>query len=528
MVFSLDTTIVNVSGGGGGGWIMLQDVTPTGAGAVGEKVYQTAENDILLTCQGDTFDLDILVHASGPRVKVNSTFQDLPQIAGQSHYSGVISITVPGTGNITARQVLPDSSEGATSECLFTHQVAPSILTCVFTGGYPGSQTQLKAGDSFQITGTTDAAANLVEIQDSGACSFSQVAMAGTNFTVTGTIANRGTSTQDLAARLRVRSAALAWGPTFDTDSTGSVDGVNKVKLNNTFPTATIGAITYPGAQGALKGAETATIGMTTNDLDSISYTSPNSDLSITNPATDEVTKTVQRIAGSYNVSTVNFQVQATRTANAAVTTNTVVVKIANVAAVITVAEPAARLRSGGNDGTTIQNHTITITSDQELLNAPAMSIGVGGGTLIGSWAGGSSVWTRTLQVHDDDVKGVYAWTSLSATNLAGTVTSAITGDGNYTLGGFVQRDLTFAAFSQTTALNVEAITYTKLQAGTFSSTGQPATRNVSQGDTSNLIDTYTVTALATNPTSIFWNDVAAAGANSGGTAQLLLLEEVI
>jgi hypothetical protein len=516
------------AGGGGGGWIAIQDIAPTAGGAVGSKVFQTASNDVLLSCQGDTLNLDVTVQASGPRVRVGGALFDLPLISGESHYRDTVSITVAGSGNVTATQILPSGSNGASMSTAYTYQTGPTVLTCTFTGGYPGSQTELKAGDTYQITGTTDAAATSILIADFGAFDAAEISVSGTAFTITGTIADRGTTTQDLPARVSAKNSSGSVGPTFDTDSAGTTDGVHRVKLNNTYPTATIGLITYPGIQQALKASEIATVVMTTANLTSILYTSPTGELLITGPTIDATPKTVQRTAGSYNDSTPNFQVQATRGANAAVTTNSVVVAIANVAPTITVGEPATRLRSGGNDGTSVQGHTITLTSDQQLLNAPTLNGSPGGGTFIGSWAGGPSIWTRTLQVHDNDVKGTYAWTGLLATGLAGLTTNTITGDSNYVLGGFVQRSVTFASFSQTAQINVEVITYTKLTAGIFTSTNQPSTRNPVQGNTSDLVDTYTVTALAANPTTVFWNDVAAASANSSGTAQLLDIEETV
>jgi hypothetical protein len=111
---------------------------------------------------------------------------------------------------------------------------------------------------------------------------------------------------------------------------------------------------------------------------------------------------------------------------------------------------------------------------------------------------------------------------------LAGLVQNAISGDASYTLGGFVPRDVTFAPFSQTVVINVAAVDYTKLQAGIFTSTNQASIRNASQGDVTNLVDTYTIQVMAVNPATVFWNDQAAASANSGGTAQLLAIEEVI
>jgi hypothetical protein len=172
----------------------------------------------------------------------------------------------------------------------------------------------------------------------------------------------------------------------------------------------------------------------------------------------------------------------------------------------------------------------VSIVANQQLLNAPSLAAGVGGGTLIGGgFVGGPSTWTRTLNVSDNDTKGAYTFGSLVATGLAGLVQSVINSGSAYTLGGFVARALTFAPFSQSTALNVGVVTYAKLQAGIFTATNQPAARNATQGDHSNLLNTFTVDSLGNvGPTNLWWNDVAAAGSNSGGTAQITAVEETV
>jgi hypothetical protein len=257
-------------------------------------------------------------------------------------------------------------------------------------------------------------------------------------------------------------------------------------------------------------------------------FDSPNAQLSISNPTTIEASKTADRIAGDYNVTVNNLRVTANRAANDATTVSQDVVQIAHVACEIVVTEPAARLRSGGNDGTSAQNHTITITADQELLSAPSLDEDPGGGTFLGSWVGGPSVWTRSLQVHDDDSKGSYTWQSPSATNLAGIVTSAITGGDSYVLGGFVARDITFGPFSQQEPIGTAVVDYSKVQAGIFTATNQPSIRHTPQGDTGNAVNEYTILVLGVNPAQLWWNDVAAASSNSSGTAQLLAIEEAV
>lgn len=511
----------------GGGWAMVTDIAPNGGGAVGGKTYQTAANDVLQACITSTLDLLVSIQASGPRVLVNGSIVDLSRISGESHYAGVAVVTLAGSGLITVKQVMPDNSEGAAAIVSVTYQPAPTILTCTFVGGYPGSQTELKAGDTFQLSGTVDQVATNVEILDYGAMANVVIAVSGTAFTITGMIANRGTTTQDLPARVRAQNVYGAWSSTFDTNSAGSVDGTHTVKLNNTYPSIVFGSITYPGIQAALKGSEIALVSVSTSDLDSIAYDSPTGELSITNPTIDEASKTVQRASGGYNISTPNMRATANRSANNATTISQTVVKIANDAVRIDVTLPAIRLRSGGNDGTSAQNHTITIVANQQLLAAPIMNAAPGGGTLLGSWSGGPTNWTRSLQVHDNNTKGTYSWTGLVATNLAGVVTNTITTGAQYTLGGFVARDVTFAAFSQSAQITVSVIDYSKLQAGKFTATNQQSIRNAIQGNQSNLVNTFTVLGIGVSPTTVWWNDVAAAASNSSGTAKLLALEEV-
>lgn len=529
MVIGLDQEIAaGGGGGGGGGWVVAGDITPTGAGAVGSKVYQTPENDVLLSCTTDTLSIDVAVSAAGPKVRVGGVVAELVQIVGQSHYEGVVSVVIGGSTTLSVEQILPDSSTGATVGVVITVQAAPVVLTCVFTGGYPGGQSELKAGDTFQISGTTDTPADLIEIADFGACDFASLGIApGTSFSITGTIADRGTTVQDLAARVRARNASLAYGATFDTDATGVVDGVNKVKCNNRYPVFVAGATTFPGGQTAFKGVEAGSHDVAVTFYDSVAYSSPHGDFTIGSPAAYVQDKPITCTnPGDYNDSATNFRIVATRSANAAINTYDATIEVADIAPVVTITLPAARLRSGGNDGTAAQDHLITATSNQNLASAPDLTIPVDGTWQGPGFVGGPKIWTRTIQIHDNDAKGTAAWGFVGPTlNNAGLVGSIVGSQAN---GGFVSRDITFAAFSQTVQIGAEVVTYTKLTAGLFSSTNQPSTRNPSQGDTSDLVDTYTVLALAVNPATVHWNDVSAASANSSGTAQLLALEETI
>jgi len=509
------------------GWVRIIDILAQDSSTIYNKVWQDAGQTILQSATATTPNLFVSVEASYPLVLLNGTQYTLAKTAG--YYAGALPITVNLQGEtIEAQVVTGDDEDGAIDTTVVTVEAPPVLTSLRFTGGYPGTQTELKAGDTFQVTGTTDVPIGAVEILDFGALVGSvETAVLGTTFTVTGTVADRGTTVQHLPARVRVANLGGAYGPTRDTNLLGgTVDGVDLVAVNNRYPTVTWGAPTYPGAQGALKASESATVGLTTDEASSAVFDSPTGELSIINPTVLEPVKTVQRIAGTYNVSTPNLRATVTRGANGAQAVGTTVVGIADTPASVTVTVPAARLQSGGYDGTTAPVHPITVTSTQQLLGAPSLTAAPTAGTFVGSWTGGPTVWQRGLQVTDAHPKGTYAWQAVSATNLAGLTTTVITGDDQYVLGGFVARSVTFAPFATTAQMVVPVGDFGKLTAGIFTATNQIATKQPI-GTSPPVTNGYTIDATGVSPTEIQWLDTTAATTNATGTAQLLDIEEV-
>lgn len=515
------------------GWIYVTDAVTQGEGTVTSKVWQDSPGDtVLQSFTASSADITLSIRASYPNITVGGAPATLTRDATGGFYSGQVDITVAASGDVLVQVFSGDDLEGDRDTVAVTLDLPPTILTLSFTGGYPGVQTELKAGDTFQITGTADEPIDEVAILDFEAFDAANIVASGTSFTVTGTIADRGDAAVFRPARVRVRDAVTgAYSAPRDTNELGgAVDGTDVVQCNNTYPVIGFGAIAYPLGQQALKDSETATVINTIDFNDTVLYDSPNGELIITNPTLEESPKTVQRIAGGYNITVDNLRITANKISNDATSVAQTNIQIADTAAVITVTPPAARLRSGGNDGTTIQSHTITLTADQQLLGAPTLNADAGAsGTFLGAWAGAGATWTRTLQVHDNDDKGTKTWQGLSATNLAGVITTVITTGATYELGGFVPRSLTFSVFSQITTMNVAVTDYSKVTAGIFTATNQPAQRNPVQGDTSNLVDTFTVLSpLNTNPQSVFWNDVTQANANTSGTAQITDVQEAV
>jgi hypothetical protein len=217
----------------------------------------------------------------------------------------------------------------------------------------------------------------------------------------------------------------------------------------------------------------------------------------------------------------------ATRTANAGVTVYNGVVKIANVAPTVTASTATARLRSGGNQGTTIQNHTITLTSNQEMPSA--MSVTAPAGTFTGSWTG-TQVSTRTLQVHDNDDKGTFSFADLSATNLAGITQSTITSP-SYTIGGFVLRTLTVGSLSRETDIGTSVENTAKLRCSNLSKGLSGSLNFTFVNNVGNAVDTYTITSPSEtyNANGDIWynRDELNAISNTTGT-MIIELEELI
>lgn len=518
--------------GAGGGWVMIRDIAPAAGGAVGSKTYQTAENDILLSAVSDTLNIVVIVNATGPKVTVNGIVAELTKVAGESYYEGIVPISILGSGNVTVIQILPSGANGASMSCALTVQPGPVVLTCTFAGGYPGAQTELRAGDTFQLVGTTDTPADLIEIQDFGACDFAAVAVAaGTSFSIVGTIADRGIVVQDLAARVRARNPATAFGPTFDTDATGSVDGVNTVQCNNVYPSFNDLGTVFPGARTAFKGFESGTQNTEVLDFDTLVYSSPHGDFSVASPAAYAVFKPITCTnPGDYNDSAVNFRIVATRVANGTVNTFDKVIEVADTAPTVVVSQPAARLRSGGNVGTSAQDYLITATSDQNLVSAPDIAIPIGGSWLGSGFVGGPKVWTRTVQIHDNDAKGTAAWVYGSVpTNKAGIAASI---SGNQVNGGFVLRTMTVSAWpNREGAIGTQVSNTAKLECSNLSKGPSGSLDYTYSPTTADAANEYTVTQPTgvANPSGNLWynKDLINALSNTLGFQQVEL-EEVV
>lgn len=506
--------------GGGSGYVRIGDISGQAGAVVGNKVFQDSPNDSLIqSCTAESLDVIIFVESSYPQVFCLG--QEFTLTKSGSGYVGEINVTLPAPGDVVVYTTNGDNHAGAYDTVSIALGEAPEITSLSFAGSYPAGQTELKAGDAFQITGETDSDIVEVQIVDFGAFDGAVLLATGTTFTVFGVVANRGTTAQALPARVRVKNSTGIWSAPLDTNTMGgTTNGVDTVLLNNLYPSVSVSSIEYPAGQEALKDSENALINVSVSNTDGISYTSPNAQLSIASPATNEAQKTVTRIAGDYNVSTENLRITANRAANGAVRVVESIVQIAHAIPVISISLPAARLRSGGNVGTTAQIHTITLNSTQQLVDVPLLDAEIG---LLGAFMGSGSTFTAPLTIHDDDTKGIGNFLNLMALSLSGQVVSVAT-NATYEVGGFVKRNIAVAAWPNREALiGTDVVDTLKLRCTNLSKGVEGSLNFTYQATTDNAVDRFTVVG-----NDVWYNcDLSNSVSNTTGT-MLIEIEEII
>ena len=108
--------------------------------------------------------------------------------------------------------------------------------------------------------------------------------------------------------------------------------------------------MSYPADQQAIKSSESATVDNSVSSFDSIVYSSPNGELSISSPNTFEQSKNTDYLNGGYNVDVDggvdNLKISATKTSNGATIESSSIVNIANSPLILSVNNLASKLSS--------------------------------------------------------------------------------------------------------------------------------------------------------------------------------------
>lgn len=519
------------------GFVAITNITPTNpSDNVGSKVLSD-DGNVLQSCVSSTNDITVSVLAvtAGnnfkPTVDVNGTSAVLTRNAGTDVWVGTASITLSGDGS--PYTVTATHHEGAVDTAQVVIEAAPVIDELFFDDAYSQGvgQSEHAAGQTLSLTVTSDSLFVGVEVvgdASTATLSASETFTATNSKTLTVTVANHGTTPVSYPAKARIRNANGAWSEIVASNNLASDDGVNVITLNNSLPQNPFNSITYPVGQFALKDSESATVLVTETNIDTVSYSSPNGQLSIDSPlATGD--KTVTRIAGGYNINTNNLSVTVGKTSNATSAVFSTVVWIAHDAPVVSITVPAARLRSGVNP----QNHTISINSSQRTQSSPSLTASVG--SFNGSWstANNGVTWTRSLSIADSDTKGVAAFSALSITNLAGITVSTITSGANYEVGGFTQRTITFVAWpNRESAIGTQVSNTSKLRVTNLSKGASGSLNTSFVASVGDAVDTYSITQPSgiynATGNTVYNCDLANAVSNTTNNAMQFEVEELV
>lgn len=515
------------------GAVFIRNVSPVDPTAnVGNKVYANDEKTLLsctATTRSVTVHIDAVTGNTSYKPVVKYEDRQVPLTASPTNeliWKGMLVVEdfVPNASGIAVLKFT--HNDGATGSVSIVSDVPPMITRAAFTGTYPGTQTELKEGDKVSISFDVDSDIIAYEVKNVGALRAASGALeAGVTHVVDNlSVADRGNELQSLHFELRVRKAGGAWSEWYSSQIGGEVDFVNVVALNNLHPTVQINSITYPGEQTAIKGDDTASVNYTLNNYDGvISANVLGSSIEVV--SVDENATVVKVAAGATSSTANNLNITLTRDANGSTTTGLAAVVVANDAPTINITLPAARLRSGGNFDTEVQSHEITLTSSQELGEAPTLEASVGTWETAG-WTSNpaKTVWKRKLKIHDDDVKGIATFSGLSATSTAGITATVINSGAEYEVGGFVRRILNILRWTnRTTAIGTMVVDTSKLLCSNLSKGQENSYNTKYKADDANEENRYTI-----KDGNTWYNcDVANAVANTQDAAYIDIEETV-
>jgi len=508
-----------------GGQIFITDVTQNGDSIVSNKQYlsDTIPSNTVLTeatTDGESINIHFLAEGGllySPMVTYNeSVCTDLEQIPNDIRlFTGTFTVSV--TEDVNSYTI--ESSAGSSATLIVNKAASGPIITDIsFIGGYPGSQTEVKENDRYDIIITFDPSGSEpteLSLLNYGACKSGVFNLSSTELnwgtvytaTVTTTIDYTGLSATNQPCRAKAKNSFGTYGPEHDSNENGSVDGVNTIVCNDSIPTFTDLGVTYPSGQLAFKGNEEGIQSTIVQNFNLISYFSNNGDFLIIDSSIYEENKTIQFTdIAHYNDSIENFSITAYRSENNTQATFSKVIEVANVAPTITVVQPQERLRSSHLG----EVYTITANSDQNLANIPDVNIPISGTWRGISFSGGPKSFTRNISIVDSGAKGSGSWTlSTPVTNNAG-LNASITGDQN--VGGFVPRDYVLAAFGTEVTINVEVLITSKLN---LDWSFKPNMEFYPIGTLPPIVNGYTIDSLLINPTKVKILDSQAASSSS-------------
>jgi hypothetical protein len=442
------------SGGGGGVFVMGVSSNVSGQNATATSANSDGEDIIEVTATTKNLRFNLLALTGSKNLKpvitytlgTSSTVYPIPSNSFIKQTDRPVYLATNYVINLgTANYITFIHEDGATKRVNVVTESLPVVQSVVFTGGYPVGQTELAENNPIRLTVTSDSPITSIIVYDENACKAITYNYTDNLFTKTINVQAAARTTGTYGAVVAVTKSGGAVSAKYYSETAGSVDGVNVMKLNNTVPLLSAFSIGYPSGFTAIKTDTSATVGCTITNLGTlgdyeITYSSPGSQLTIPNTTTYATSKTVTTAWSGYNVDTSNYTIFVKKTSNGRTASQSATVWIASVAPIINISLPANRLISSPSG----QQHIITATSNQNLKSLTLNPASGGGSWLTSNVFNVANPVnaTNTLVINDTIVKGNYSFTNLAATNIAGMVTTTTT-TGQYVVGGFTLRTIT-------------------------------------------------------------------------------------
>lgn len=211
---------------------------------------------------------------------------------------------------------------------------------------------------------------------------------------------------------------------------------------NGDIPNISVTDVFYPSGQQAIKSGESVIINNSGSNFDSISYSSPNNEISISNSGIYETGKTATYLSGDYNIGAEkNLLITCTKSSNGVVIESENTVNIANQPLTLSINNLNDKLISSpsGIDysfnliSSQVMNGIPLLNTDPNQTNRSILTQNTSG------TATGSNSYT--IKISDADTKGDFTWSG-EARNLANISTNLISNNANYILSGFTERTL--------------------------------------------------------------------------------------
>ena len=439
--------------------------------------------------------------------------------------------------------------------------LAGPVIKGVSFGSYPGSQTELKQGDSITATFSFDTTnvnqVNLDGTNDNSLASSDQtvnvspggVTEASASITIHTTLASNSVQTFSRSIKARAKGSSHGnWGNFYTSSVT------EQLFVNNQAPTFSSPVITYPGTQQAIDNNDTATVNIVVSDQGAsvgaaaYVYTDPTGNqLAIPSPTTYDPSgdkSVTMKPVNTFNNSSANFKLTATRPENAKTSSIQTTVVIRGDEPTVSVTVPSARLRSGGTHGTSVQQYTVTVNSDQPLKSFD-MEPAAGAGTLSSnSWTASNSNkrWTNSLNVSDNDNKGSFSWTAIQVVDLTDFTKNSVDTGASYTLGGFLNRGVPMSpAQTRTADIGTHVSDTSKLVASetlkgtiTFDTSIADGTTidpdlntGINVASKFTIVDSSNLNVVDYDGDTIFYLDRDAVSSNASGTSVITITENV-